>query len=94
MEVDTMDIMSNCAAVNRTQFDRARIDLDRARFDSALSRPHSSRRSGVVSADLSASYQGTVVPFAGFVGGVAVATIAPRTHKGASSGTTTWSPPV
>ena len=55
---------------------------------SALSRPHSSLRSGVVSADISATYQGTGLPFAG------VNAVAPRVRKGISSGTTTWSPPV
>ena len=56
---------------------------------SALSRPHASLASGVVSADLvGAQYQGTGVPFAG------VGSIAPRVRKGTRSGTTTWSPPV
>lgn len=55
---------------------------------SALSRPHASLASGVVSADLfSAQYQGTGLPFAG-VGVIA------RVRKGDPSGTTTWSPPV
>ncbi len=63
---------------------------------SALTRPHASLRSGVVSADLlSASYQGTGMPFAGFGGtdvdGIAVPV---RERKGAPSGTMTWSPPV
>lgn len=61
---------------------------------SALSRPHSTRRSGVVSADISATYQGTGLPFAGFGDDVIGADVAPRTVKGGPSGTTTWSPPV
>lgn len=60
---------------------------------SALSRPHASRRSGVVSADLSATYQVTGLPFAGLVDAIGVA-VAPRTREGGPSGTTTWSPPV
>ena len=60
---------------------------------SALSRPHSSLRSGVVSADISATYQGTGLPFAGLVVAFG-ADVAPRTRKGGISGTTTWSPPV
>ena len=62
---------------------------------SALTRPHTSLRSGVVSADLIAQYQGTGMPFAGF-GSVDVdgSAIAPRVRKGVLSGTTTWSPPV
>jgi len=61
----------------------------------ALSRPHASPRSGVVSADFLAQYQGTGLPFAGFRG-IAVAGT-PRTDvrvKGIPSGITTWSPPV
>ncbi|GAB3594623.1 hypothetical protein GCM10027446_18790 [Angustibacter peucedani] len=61
----------------------------------ALTRPHASPRSGVVSADLIAQYQGTGMPFGGFdatdVAGIAVT---PRVRKGAPSGTMTWSPPV
>ena len=60
---------------------------------SALSRPHTSLRSGVVSADFSASSQGTALPFAGLVDAIGV-DVAPRTRKGGTSGTTTWSPPV
>lgn len=61
---------------------------------SALMRPHTSLRSGVVSADLIAQYQGTGMPFAGF-GGTDVDSLAvsPRV-QGVPSGTTTWSPPV
>ena len=56
---------------------------------SALSRPHASLASGVVSADhFGAQYQGTGLPFGG------VNAVAPRVRKGISSGTTTWSPPV
>jgi len=61
----------------------------------ALSRPHASPRSGVVSADFLARYQGTGMPFAGF-DGIAV-DVTPRADvrvKGALSGITTWSPPV
>jgi hypothetical protein len=61
----------------------------------ALSRPHASPRSGVVSADILAQYQGTGLSFAGF-GGIAVDGT-PRTDvrvKGEPSGITTWSPPV
>jgi hypothetical protein len=63
---------------------------------SALTRPHTSLRSGVVSADnLIAQYQGTGAPFAGFgatdVDGLMVT---PRVAKSAPSGTMTWSPPV
>ncbi len=61
---------------------------------SALTRPHTCLRSGVVSADLIAQYQGTGMPFAGFgatdVDGVAVT---PRV-LGVPSGFMTWSPPV
>ena len=56
---------------------------------SALSRPHASLASGVVSADLfGAQYQGTGLPFADVVA------VSPRVRKGIPSGTTTWSPPV
>lgn len=60
----------------------------------ALTRPHTSLRSGVVFADLIASYQGTGLPFAGFgATDVDGAAVTPRV-KGIPSGTTTWSPPV
>ena len=61
---------------------------------SALSRPHASPRSGVVSADFSAQYKGTGLPFGGtdaaFIG--APATV--RVRMDSPSGNTTWSPPV
>jgi hypothetical protein len=78
-EVDTMESMS--------------IQLEVIETCSALSRPHASRRSGVVSADISATYQGTGLSFAGLVDAIGV-DVAPRTRKGGPSGTTIWSPPV
>jgi len=45
---------------------------------------------GVVTADLRASFQGTGVPFAGRVS----AAVTPRQHKGTSTGIRTSSPPV
>lgn len=78
-EVDTMESMS--------------IQLEVIETCSALSRPHASRRSGVVSADISATYQGTGLSFAGLVDATGV-DVAPRTRKGGPSGTTIWSPPV
>ena len=45
---------------------------------------------GVVTADLRASFQGTGVPFAGRVSDA----VAPRQHKGTSTGIRTSSPPV
>lgn len=62
---------------------------------SALTRPHTCLRSGVVSADVVAQYQGTGMPFAGFgatdVAGLAVS---PRVREGDPSGFMTWRPPV
>ncbi|GAB3687869.1 hypothetical protein [Angustibacter aerolatus] len=55
----------------------------------AITFPHTDVRSGVVSADLFAQYQGTGLPTGGR-GGV----IAPRVRVGAPSGVTSWSPPV
>lgn len=72
---------------------RTNTELEVFETCSALSRPHASRRSGVVSADISASYQGTVLPFASLVDAIG-ADVAPRTRQGGTSGTTTWSPPV
>lgn len=45
---------------------------------------------GVVTADLRASFQGTGVPFAGRTPNA----VTPRQHKGTSTGITTTSPPV
>ena len=61
---------------------------------SALSRPHASPRSGVVSADISAQYQGTGLPFGGFDGLIVDAPATVKVRMDGPSGTTTWSPPV
>ena len=58
---------------------------------SALARPHASRASGVVSADIQPTYQGTGLPFASRV---AVDGPTVRVRKGDLSGNSTWSPPV
>jgi hypothetical protein len=59
---------------------------------SALSRPHASRASGVVSADIQSTYQGTGLPFASRI--VVDGQPTARVRKGDLSGNTTWSPPV
>ena len=61
---------------------------------SALSRPHASPRSGVVSADISAQYQGTGLPIGGFGTFVVDAPATTKVRMVGLSGTTTWSPPV
>ncbi|WP_426562164.1 hypothetical protein ACPPVT_16625 [Angustibacter sp. McL0619] len=61
---------------------------------SALSRPHASPRSGVVSADFGAQYKGTGLPFGGFDAQSIVTPATVRVRTDSPSGITTWSPPV